>query len=132
MPGPGPEPSLCRPQGPVPPNIQLNMNLPNGDLLNREGKPEGDSLGPPGTFNVTECYARCLAHNAAVSGGPTCDAWTATAHRAGRPSEGPWCWLKSHHSKAHGGFQHKPTACYVSAECRVDVPAAEFPCASAW
>ena len=126
QPPPPPEPSqgLCHPHGVLPPNVQLDVNLPYGDLI-RGGK----SLGEPGTFNVTECYRRCLAWNelADKSGGAQCQAWVATEASGPHPGT-PHCWLKSH--QVDGGFKVRQQACFVSAQCRVGVPASEFPCPS--
>eukprot|EP01052_Picozoa_sp_SAG31_P003070 SAG31_NODE_114_length_24318_cov_16.787481_16_plen_153_part_00 len=129
-PAPSPGPRECKPTGTLPPNTQLNMNLPGGDLISG-----GAALD---SFNVTECYARCLAWNAKVrrhsaeasevdnrAGKPMCEAWVATDSRPGHPGH-PWCWLKSHDTDK--GFNPRPQQCFVSAQCRVGVPASEFPC----
>ena len=134
-PAPGPAPGpLCRPRGTLPPNGQVDMNLPHGDLPNAEGGLTGDRLGPAGTFNVTECYARCLAYNSVEHGGKggaaKCTAWTATARRKDGEGELPWCWIKSSGTTKGGPYHKVPTHCFVSAECRVDVPDSEFPCPS--
>ena len=135
-PAPGPAPGpLCHPTGTLPPNVQLDMNLPAGDLPNAEGGITGDQLGPAGTFNATECYARCLIYNSAgngsKSGASKCTAWTATARRKTGQAELPWCWLKTSGKAKEGPYHKVPKPCDVSAECRVDVPASEFPCPSA-
>eukprot|EP01043_Picozoa_sp_COSAG02_P057553 COSAG02_NODE_7006_length_3229_cov_41.784026_2_plen_130_part_00 len=101
---------------------------PGGDL-----EPGGRALA---SFNTTECYARCVAwntaaatHNAAVNPHSEkkalCDAWVATDSKLTSPGH-PWCWLKSH--KAQKGYVPKQQKCYISAQCRVGVPASEFPC----
>eukprot|EP01050_Picozoa_sp_SAG11_P003021 SAG11_NODE_162_length_13962_cov_19.035562_10_plen_102_part_00 len=99
--------------------MQLDMNLPNGDLVG--------GGAPLANFNVTECYARCVAYNRAGAydaAAPKCDAWVATNSR---PADNkPRCWLKSH--AVHGGYSRRPQPCFVSAECRVGVPASDFPC----
>jgi hypothetical protein len=116
-PAPAPGAKLCHPKGALPPSAKLDVNLPNGDLVKG-----GAGLGAPGTFNVTECYQRCLAWNAQPDGllhaygGAKCDAWVATS--AGGPHPGvPHCWLKSH--AVDGGYQVRAQACYVSAECTI-------------
>lgn len=114
--------------------MQLDMNLPNGDLV-----PGGAKLSP---FNVTACYERCVQWNAhpdragggggggsvpGSEGSASCDAWVATdAKPSGSGQHEPWCWLKS--KKVKGGYTRKQEQCFSSAECRVGVPASEFPC----
>jgi hypothetical protein len=125
-PPPAPPSPMCEPTGDLPPNTAIDMNLPGGDLV-----PGGAALT---AFNLTECFQRCVAWNAAVESAvrgshsakkPFCEAWVATAKKASPPSK-PWCWLKSH--EAQKGFVPQKNFCYASAQCRVGVPAAEFPC----
>ena len=69
--------------------------------------------------------------NGSKRGASKCTAWTATAHRKAGQDELPWCWLKTSGKAKNGPYHKAPTPCYLSAECRVDVPASEFPCPSA-
>ena len=131
-PSPGPKPQFCHPPpGQNAPNMKLDTNLPNGDLV-----PGGSKLA---LFNVSECYQRRLEWNANLEWNAkvwqtahgehkpraSCDAWVAVDAKLSGQHK-PWCWLKSH--GAHGGYTRRPQQCFVSAECRVAVPPNEFPC----
>lgn len=118
---PAPAPAHCEPtSGDLPPNTKEDTNLPGGDLI-----PGGHQLT---TFNLTDCYHRCVAWNAnaAHTGAKSkCEAWVSTANKESGGGT-PWCWLKSH--EAQKGYMPRKQKCYASAQCRVGVPASEFPC----